>query len=60
MTGYDLHAYACAYEHVCVCLSQIFVHECMYKKAINKEMHEVEKEQECYAGGFKVKKWRIK
>lgn len=54
----------CMHMHVhmsmYVCLSQIFVHECMYKKAINKEMHEVEKEQECYAGGFKVKKWRIK
>lgn len=34
---------------VCVSISNLCT-VCMYKKAINKEMHKVEKEQECFAG----------
>lgn len=61
MTDQGLHTYASTHERVCVyvCISNLCT--CLYeKKTINKEMHEVEKEQECYTGGFKVKKGRRK
>lgn len=45
---------------MCVCVCILNLCTCLYEKTINKQMHEVEKEQECYTGGFKVKKGRRK
>lgn len=55
MTAHDLHAYACAYEHVCVCLSQIFVQYVCIKKLLIKKCMKLKKSKNAMQD-FKVLK----